>query len=223
MSYIPNICDSPKWNDAGVVLPSELWILIFELAAGEPLAAFDTAPLPIMSFERPAWSYKTPDPRNPYLPGEERLAYKNYMDRVRLRTTLVLVSKYWRTLATSLLYEYVLLRHRPASVSFAHLMACQPTAPDSPHIGLFVKRLDIHIDETQWKDFRLDIVPAFASFFRYCSNLGVIVSPTNAPKYTIANQIEDMIFEVTTDHSPTLRYIKRNRSVLTTIQNDQAL
>jgi hypothetical protein len=231
MSYITDPDqESQESSDVGAqhrfVLPSELWILIFKLAAGEPFSAFDTSPLPIMSSEHRAWTHiGPPRPNNPFLSETSRAIYQDYMDRVRLRINLVLVCEYWRTLAISLLYEYVLLRHRHASVSFSQVMTAHTTSLElpgtpadgySPHISRYVKRLDIHINWTQWNSFRLNKAPAFASSFQHCNNLDVLVSTTDGSQY--ADEVEVMVFEVLIKHNPLLRYIKRSRRVLTSTQ-----
>src|SRR6202012_3635329 len=90
-SYMSNHnCDSEEDKSVNpqprVVLPSEVWILIFKLAAGEPFSAFDTSSLPIMSSETRAWTHDSPPrPNNPFLFEASRAIYQEYMDRVRLR------------------------------------------------------------------------------------------------------------------------------------------
>jgi hypothetical protein len=138
-------------------LPPEILSYIFRLAAGEPSHTFDTSPLPPLSEERRSWTPRSED--------------DEYGERAQTRTSLVRVSKFWRSVALELLYESVTVK-RPLSTlpdpSFSHSMRLNPVSSflnalyrdqsatklhnatyDDPQQQVtpathFIRRLDIH-------------------------------------------------------------------------------
>jgi hypothetical protein len=89
------------------VLPPEIWIWIFKLAAAEPFALMDTSPLLPATHEERAWT-------NMQSPSESHRS--GYGQRVRTRRALILVNKHFYYLAIGILYEYIVM-YSPESLS----------------------------------------------------------------------------------------------------------
>jgi hypothetical protein len=126
-------------------IPPELWLSIFRSAAAEPRDIFGNTPIDMV------WSGTRPWLKDWFSEHDPQ-----YRARKRTRTALVLVSKYWRSLATEILYECVFLTEEYMLRSFSRTLeddwqAVPITYPnrqscfDGPrHIGERVRCL--HID-----------------------------------------------------------------------------
>jgi hypothetical protein len=161
------------------ILPSEIWLYIFQLVAREPCGTFNSSPLEPAHAGLRAWALARPHYKSP--------EYANLIQRANTRRALVLVSRTFYTLAIGILYEYVSLRSDDAVRSFGQALEAdykrrRNSGSALPcrslnHLGRFTKYLEIVSDPSweEWDDRRKREV---ASAFRLCTNLELVdISP----------------------------------------------
>jgi hypothetical protein len=157
-------------------LPPELLLDILHLAAGEPHAVLDTSPLgSSRSGEwRRSWAY-------PYTHGPN-----SRTSRMKTKTALVLVSKYWRIMSLEILFEWANLHNAALLNSFFSLVKNEWTkmqqenvddgsnsASTGKHIGRFVKYLHVYLPGPEDHDHvHLEFTPdKLIPLFRFFTNL----------------------------------------------------
>jgi hypothetical protein len=204
-------------------LPAEIWSCVFQLAAGEPSPVFDTLPLPPASYDERAWTHKPC-----FLDPEED--HTGYQDRLKTRRALVLVNRYWRHLATPVMFEYVAIRKTKALLSFGNALqadwkARQITSfgkreEQRPQLGHFVRYLYINIFDYRFTELPTAQLDAFVSAFRLCTNLVVlIVEGDHSP---ISTLVKSTLFNRVVTNGSALKCIRRwgdIASIAATIQH----
>jgi hypothetical protein len=148
-------------------LPPELLLYIFRLAAGEPYSAFDTSP---------SGSSRLGEWRRAWDSDQNRA----FVDRMKTRTALVLVSKHWHALASEILYEYVqpvaslltsfflVLKDDWTSIKQDNVDTTRSTP--TRHIGGFVKNIYVRLPDPDEEDDHIplesvnEIIPLFRLF-----------------------------------------------------------
>jgi hypothetical protein len=160
--------DSTRKPASHESIPPELWLSIFRLAAAEPREIFDTSPIDALWAGTRAWrnSWKSDD---------------KYRRRKRTRTSLVLVSKYWRTLATEILYEFVLLTEHEMFSSFSRTLEgdwqdaqitahtdCRSSEGSTRHVGQLIRYLRLDFFYAELSMLSNTEVGRIMSSFRLC-------------------------------------------------------
>jgi hypothetical protein len=135
-------------------LPTELWLIVFQLAA----------------------SYPSPSISPVYVPFETPGILLALEEKLQARRSLVLVCKLWRTLATELLYEDV--RIKPGTIYLKQSSVQGDGDGDSEDVyGKFVRRAVLPYDLTATD--RPQPIPAL-DILRRCSRLETLVRPRRA-------------------------------------------
>jgi hypothetical protein len=144
-------------------LPPELWSLIFRQATAVP-RFFDTflkEPLSDLLPPRHVQGFKDPD----------------FIDSMRAKVCLVLVSRTWRFLATELLFEHLVIRDmatlRLILAVFAHRSSSFSDTEVLQSYGRCTKRIDLYIFTgftTSGESLMTSVGPA-AALVRQCINL----------------------------------------------------
>jgi hypothetical protein len=168
-----------KSPDSSAKMPSELWAHIFRLTAGESMGSFDTSPLPPCSSGLRSWT-----PRS--------LNYNEYAEVIRTRTRLVLVNKFWRSLALELLYESVVLRKARSLPSFIQALNSDRLSTQS-HNEKYPERL---LRPATWFVRRLEIYPEAHSSSIDKVAIGVFEYLVNLTVLTIEQDRSDILSNV---------------------------
>jgi hypothetical protein len=173
------IPDTSKPSNCDYLLPSELWLRIFQLAGEEPRTFFNTSACLPMSIKDRSWS------RDATISSE---SYIDYEKRLEIRLSLVRVCGRWNQMAKDILFEHVVLLRKHQVFAFSP--AIEPRTVSTCNAGAvsdvsiyypasFVKSLYVNFQAHRNNDNIFCDFPPLQPSFRLLKNLQILYMSSN--------------------------------------------
>jgi hypothetical protein len=203
-------------SDLSSKLPPELWAHIFRLTTDIP-GLLDVSPLSTTEILPRSWIEYDIDGSS-----LRRRAVRDIQWSALMKSVLVLVCRYWRSVAASLLYEYIALSSYASAYQLERTLSDNIADGTVPPLGSFIKLLDISLVQSEHTDANARRSSPFPFILSRCRNLQIVTFWSDADSRsqinehypsTILDRISSPLLQLdwSSKHRSTLLFVMRLR------------